>query len=233
MRDFYSILSLPRTATASEIKARFRDLARERHPDRFQGDDKIRAEEEFQVIAEAFNTLSDPVRRRQHDLELDRPAPTQYDPRQIEKVYLSRGSRAYKQGNFLEAADNFDRATQAAPGNAQAWHHLALACSQEKRWWPKAQEAIERACQLAPDNAAYQKLAGKIFAQSGMTVRAKQYYNHALRLGGPDPAVRKALAALEPSAGGLAGASQPAAARPARESEASGQEKSSLFRKLW
>jgi curved DNA-binding protein CbpA len=233
MRDFYSILSLPRTATAVEIKARFRDLARERHPDRFQGEDKLRAEQEFQTIAEAFNTLSDPVRRRQHDLELDRPAQTEYDPRQIEKVYLSRGARAYKQGNFLEAADNFDRATQAAPGNAQAWHNLALVCSQEKRWWPKAQEAIERACQLAPDNLAYQKLAGKIFAQSGLTVRAKQYYNQALRLGGSDPAVRKALAALDPAAGGVPGAIEPGTARTVRESEASGQEKSSLFRKLW
>ncbi|NJL27800.1 MAG: DnaJ domain-containing protein [Thermoanaerobaculia bacterium] len=233
MRNFYSILSLPRSASPAEVKARFRDLARERHPDRFQGEDKQRAEEEFQAIAEAFNTLSDPVRRRQHDLELDRPTQTQYDPQQVEKVYLSRGARAYKQGNFLEAADNFDRATQAAPGNAQAWHHLALAASREKRWWPKAQEAIERACQLAPDNLAYQKLAGKIFAQSGMTVRAKQYYNHALRLGGPDPAIRKALAALDPTAGGEPGTTEAAAARPARTNEAPGQEKSSLFRKLW
>ena len=114
-KDFYTILGLPRQATAAQIKARFRELARERHPDRFHGEEKVKAEEEFQQIAEAFNTLSDPVRRRQHDLELDRPESARYDPGQIERVYLSRGTRAYKQGNYLEAANNFDQAAQAAP----------------------------------------------------------------------------------------------------------------------
>jgi len=234
--DFYTVLGLPRQATTAQIKARFRELARDRHPDRFQGEEKIQAEQEFQQIAEAFNTLSDPARRRQHDLELDRPEQTQYDPGQIERVYLSRGTRAYKQGNYLEAANNFDQATQAAPKSGKAWYHLALACSQEKRWWPKAQEAIERACQLDPQKANYLKLAGKIFAQSGVTGKAKEYYNQALRVGGSDPAIRKALAALgqpRPSAPAEAPTQAPPKTRAETDERASGQEKSGLFRKFW
>lgn len=216
-KSFYEVLSLPRDAKRPDIKSRFLELARERHPDRFQGEEKARAEVEFQEITEAFNILMDPVRRRQHDLELDRPAgKSTYDPTEVARVYVNRGIRAFKQGNFFEAADNFERACQTEPRNYQAWHHLALVCIREERWLPKAREAIDHACELRPDHAPYLKLAGKIYARSGMTPRAKQYYNQALKVGGADASIRKALEALGEA--------------PPKEQE---KGKPSLFRKVW
>ncbi len=135
-KDFYSVLSLPRNAKPPQIKERFRELARERHPDRFQGADKEQAEVEFQDITEAFNILMDPVRRRQHDLDLDRPQPAVHDPAEVVRVYLNRGIRAFKQHNLAEAAAHFSRATENDPDNYQAWHHLALTCLKKKRWLP-------------------------------------------------------------------------------------------------
>src|SRR4029078_9023098 len=105
-----------------------------------------------QEITQAFNVLASPERRREHDLELQRPQEPQNDLRQLARVYLQRGIKAYKEKNFFEAADNFDRATQADPNNTQACHHLALACSQEGRWLDRAVDAIERACELEPMN---------------------------------------------------------------------------------
>jgi curved DNA-binding protein CbpA len=215
-KDFYSILSLPRDAKPPQIKERFRELVRARHPDRFQGADKERAELDFQNITEAFNVLMDPVRRRQHDLELDRPRHTAHDPSEIVRVYLNRGIRAFKQNNLAEAAANFKRATENAPDNYQAWHHLALTCVKDKRWLSRAQDAILQAIELRPGHSPYLKLAGKIFARSGKIARAKQYYNQALREGGPDPAIANALKALEGS--------------PKPEPE---QDKPGLFRKIW
>lgn len=219
VKDFYSLLQLPRTANSREIKQRFRELARERHPDRFTGDEKAKAEIEFQAITEAFNVLMDPVTRRQHDLELDRPsqAALQHDPTQLLRVYLNRGIRAYKAGNFAEAGDNFTRATQSDPKSYQAWHHLALTCAKEERWLPKAQEAITKACEIRPNHIPYLKLAGKIFARSGMASRAKQYYNEAINLGGSDPTIRQALKALGEA--------------PSGAEDAKG--KGGLFRKMW
>src|SRR3954447_10204024 len=97
-RDFYAVLAVPRNATEDQIRQRFRELARTRHPDRFQGPEKVRAESEFQEITQAFNVLIDPERRRRHDVELVRPdegAPV--DGRQLFKVYLQRGVKAYKE----------------------------------------------------------------------------------------------------------------------------------------
>ncbi|MDA8018394.1 MAG: DnaJ domain-containing protein [Thermoanaerobaculia bacterium] len=219
-KDFYAILDVPRDADDKEIKRRFRELARERHPDRFQGEEKAKAEQDFQDITEAFNVLTDPVRRRQVDLNLQQPQKVEHDPSGIVRVYMNRGIRAFKQSNLIEAASNFSRAADTDPQNAQAWHHLALACSKEKRWTQKAQEAILKACELRPDHAPYFKLAGQIFRDAGMASRAKQYYNQAIKLGSTDASVRKALRELS---GGDAtdGSKSPA------------KEKSGLFGKLF
>jgi curved DNA-binding protein CbpA len=223
-KDYYAVLGVSRDASSQEVKKRFLELARTRHPDRYQGEEKSRAELEFQDFTEAFNVLMDPLRRRQIDLALTRPASANLnEASDVVRVFMNRGIRAYKEGRWLEAASNFDRATQVDHKNSQAWHHLALVGTKEERWLGKAQEAIERALGLAPNDVAYLKLAGKIFAMSKMTDRAKQYYNHALKVGGPDSTVKKALeelggAPLEPSI------------TPRNEPE---KGKPSLFRKIW
>jgi len=195
-RDFYTVLAVPRNATEEQIRQRFRELARTRHPDRFQGAEKARAEREFQEITQAFNVLADAERRRKHDVDLVRPEESVSDPRQLFKIYLQRGVKAYKEKNYLEAASNFDLATQADPKSGQAWHHLAQACSQQRNWLPRAVDAIDRACQIEPMNSGYLKQAGRILALTGQTEKAIQFYRKALQWGDDDPAVRQAIEEL-------------------------------------
>lgn len=194
-RDFYAVLAVPRNATEDQIRQRFRELARTRHPDRFQGAEKARAETEFQEVTQAFNVLADAERRRKHDLDLIRPEEpaSASDPRQAFRAYLQRGVKAYKEKNWLEAASNFDQATQADPKSGQAWHHLAQACSQQRNWLSRAVTAIDHACQLEPMNVTYLKQAGRICALAGQTEQALQYYRKAIQWGGDDAAVRQAL----------------------------------------
>jgi curved DNA-binding protein CbpA len=196
-RDFYTVLAVPRNATEDQIRQRFRELARTRHPDRFQGAEKERAEKEFQEITQAFNVLVDPERRRRHDTDLVRPEESSAtDPRQLFRVYLQRGVKAYKEKSYLESASNFDLAVQADPKNGQGWHHLAQACSHQRNFLSRAVDAIERACQLEPMNPAYLKQAGRICALAGLTEKAVQYYRKALQWGGDDDTVRQALESL-------------------------------------
>jgi curved DNA-binding protein CbpA len=200
-RDFYAVLAVAKTATDDQIRQRFRQLARERHPDRFAGEQKQAAELAFQEITQAFNVLSDPELRRQHDMALERRPEAPSDPKVVARVYLQRGVRAYREKNLVEAADNFDRATSADPASAQAWYNLALTCSQSQNptWLARAAAAIDRACELEPMNPGYWKVAGRILALCGHAERAAAAYRKAIDWGEDDPAIHRALEDLSRS----------------------------------
>ncbi len=63
--DPYEILGVSREATPEEIKAAFRKLAAQHHPDRNPGDDG--APVRFKAINAAYQILSDPQRRAAYD----------------------------------------------------------------------------------------------------------------------------------------------------------------------
>lgn len=64
-KDYYKILGLTKTVTEKEIKAAYRKLARQYHPD-VNPDDKS-AEEKFKDVGEAYEVLSDPDKRAKYD----------------------------------------------------------------------------------------------------------------------------------------------------------------------
>src|ERR1051325_2766064 len=65
LMDLYIVLGLERGASLNDIKRAYKRLARKHHPDINQGDRM--AEAKFRQIAEAYETLSDPERRRRYD----------------------------------------------------------------------------------------------------------------------------------------------------------------------
>src|SRR5256712_7454794 len=64
-RDYYEVLGVSRTASADEIKAAYRKLARKFHPD-LNPSDKA-AEERFKELQEAYDVLSDEENHKLYD----------------------------------------------------------------------------------------------------------------------------------------------------------------------
>ena len=68
--DYYNILNLDKNCTPEEIKKSFRSLSFKHHPDKNNGEDKL-----YKKITEAYNVLSDPVKKREYDIEQNAPNP--------------------------------------------------------------------------------------------------------------------------------------------------------------
>jgi curved DNA-binding protein len=63
--DYYKILEIDKRAPADDIKKAYRKLARKLHPDLNPNDTE--AQKKFQLINEANEVLSDPVKRKKYD----------------------------------------------------------------------------------------------------------------------------------------------------------------------
>ena len=64
-KDFYKVLGVSKTASADEIKKKYRQLARDLHPDQNKGDSA--KEERFKEVSEAYDILSDAKKRAEYD----------------------------------------------------------------------------------------------------------------------------------------------------------------------
>ncbi len=71
-KNYYIVLGVPPGATQTDIKAAYRRLAKELHPDHYG-----KNQAPFQVLQEAYAVLGDPERRRAYDDSLEKPARAQ------------------------------------------------------------------------------------------------------------------------------------------------------------
>jgi molecular chaperone DnaJ len=79
-RDYYEVLGVPRNSSKDEIKAAYRKLAMQYHPDRNKSPD---AEEKFKEISEAYAVLSDDDKRKQYDAFGHEGISSRYSPEDL------------------------------------------------------------------------------------------------------------------------------------------------------
>lgn len=66
MQDYYQVLGIDKTATATEISKAYRHLAKKYHPDLNHNSG---AAEKYQIVNEAYETLHNPEKRAQYDVK--------------------------------------------------------------------------------------------------------------------------------------------------------------------
>ena len=193
MINYYDVLGVARDAEESAIRERFRLMAREAHPDRFREPEKKKAaEDRFQLLTEAVNVLTSAARRKAHDFELDKHKPAQ-DPQSIARVYLAKGVKSYREGNYPDAIQHFDLAVKHYDKDPKAFHYLAMSCLKVVGQVRKGADAIEAAIKLDPNNALFHRDAGKLYAIAGLNSKAERHLEEALTWLPEDPETQRLL----------------------------------------
>lgn len=69
MKSFYEVLGVERSTSDEDVKKAYKKLAVKHHPDKNKGDKE--AEKTFKEIAEAYDTLSDPKKKRKYNSQMN------------------------------------------------------------------------------------------------------------------------------------------------------------------
>ncbi len=107
--------------------------------------------------------------------------------------------KAYKEGDWPTAYENFDLAAKHNAQDAKNFHYLALAAARIPSYTRQAVQAIETAVQREPMNALYLKDAGFMCKRAGLVAKAERYLEESLKWDASNMEVQTALAELRES----------------------------------
>ncbi len=181
----YDTLGVDQQSTERDIRVAFRKLALKHHPDRFSGDERAKAEKQFQAITEAFNVLSNPEARDRYNRDIASRATTAtaaMEPAEIARRLASKGAQAFKDGKLAEAIESLRLAIDHDANCSRGHYFLGLALGQTPGRQRDALRHVERAAALEPRNAAIKAEAAALFFAAGMRTRAERFAAEALEL---------------------------------------------------
>ena len=207
----YELFDLMPTASFVQIKNAYLQMVERLHPDRARsqnvGDLDAELNDAFRRVARAYEVLSDPHERYRYDASLkiestqittesiaEVPRAQSSSParsaepldtksrRKAAAVRYEEGRRFFAVGQYYEAVQVLKDAVRLEPDRANYHKLLAKALSENPKWRRQAAEHFQRAIKLEPfDLESYLGL-GLVFEASGMSSRARKYFEEVLTL---------------------------------------------------
>ena len=194
-KTHYEILGMPRTATAQQIKRRYRQLARQYHPDVAQ--DKAAAKTAFIEISEAYQTLINPDKRMIYDISMDA------EMFEIQTRSPASPRASTTQSTRSERSRASTGETRAA--QAQRWVREAEAAF-IRRQFQSAIHACKEAQRLDQRNVKAYTILGDIYGIQGQLENAIAMYTIAVQLDPKSAEIQAKLGRLtRHRAGGVGG----------------------------
>lgn len=186
-RDYYEVLHVSRNASTQEVKQAFRQLARRYHPDLHPEDHT--AVDKFREIREAYEVLSDEVRRRRYDQQLAKQTPagqattgqTKTSQGLNSQVFYARGVEKTLKRNYIEAIEDFTKALELDPRFLEAY----LKRSEVYFYLRRDRELLDdcvKILQIKPDSAHAYYYRGRARHRLGYIESAVEAYTQAIRL---------------------------------------------------
>jgi len=203
--DHYALLGVAPGAGADEIQRAYHERAKAYHADAYSGLELGSARTGlgtlFQRVNEANQTLSDPKKRADYDILVERRAqglPTDIDAILRAENAFRRGQSALAAGRAAEALEAFREATElnAAEPEHHAWWGLALWRARGAAATDEARLRLEHALSKAPQLACAHHFLGVIARDTGHEDEALARFEKAARADPDYQPARRDLAVL-------------------------------------
>lgn len=183
----YEILGIEIDASFKAIKKAYYCKAKECHPDRFNNSKA--KEEEFKILVEAFDVLSDPVKKEKYDLR--RKARTEH----LRKTAEEPVAESIMDSPADDTLEELFVGNRPPPDTSLATLFLDLANTRQfimfreaknhffKRNFARAIPLLQELIGISPNNILYHCYLARICAACGRFGQAVKHYNTAVNIG--------------------------------------------------
>jgi tetratricopeptide (TPR) repeat protein len=210
--NYYQILNVPKTATESDIKKAYFQLARRFHPDRFDrslpASYRTQIEDVFDKITKAYRTLTSQGGRHDYDGKMTKGADEKPRDSQAKADTKFRQAKTlYGQGRYQDAVVLLEEVLRLNKLKGGYYLLIAMAESRLPEYSKKAEEHFLKAIELEPWNPEGFVGLGILYKKEGLLTKAMRQFHRALELDGEHEIARSELATLEkdPKKAGLKG----------------------------
>ncbi|RPI70861.1 MAG: hypothetical protein EHM45_24295 [Desulfobacteraceae bacterium] len=199
--DYYELFALKSTATLNEIKNTYFSYAKKYHPDRMtmapDPEIKEKANYVFAEINKAYETLSNPDKRRDYDgrgfKENDRLEPLQDNLMEKARLLYRRAKTLYAQKKYWEAASSMDEVIRLDPGKASYFLLQGLCQMNLPRLRRMAADNLQKAIDLENWNVEAFTAMGILFMTENQPLRAEGFFRKVLSINPDHALARKKL----------------------------------------
>ncbi len=192
--SFYQVLEVSEDAGADEIESAYESLARRTHPDRYaNATSAVRqlADEVQQLVTRAHDTLVDPRRRKQYEVELQRgqrAAAQKAEGRRAldAEVEFQKGEANLRSRDYEIALRYFGEALSKYPEEGEYHAHygwcLHLCHPDDASIVQEAIEHAKRGVKLARDRERPYLFLGRLYKVVGKNALAERTFTRALQI---------------------------------------------------
>lgn len=188
--DYFEILGVTRSGTREDIKRAYFALAKEYHPDRHfssaSAETRALAQQIYDLISMAHDTLTDPAERKRYLAELE-AGTARPDEGDVQKILAAegkfqRGEELMKHRQYADAYKLFNEAIALYPdeGEFHAWLGWSLFQADPSRQ-EDALRSIETAVSLNPKLDKSYLFLGYIYKANGRPDRAERQFEKAIQ----------------------------------------------------
>lgn len=196
-QDYFSLLGISREAGADGLRRAYYAIAAKHHPDRYvhahlSADLQARVDEIFQHVRQAYETLSDPTRRRQYLETLDgRPSAPASAPVQAPQADVVAGAEAFRKGQgllgrgaYAKALPYLEQALAVSPDEPEYLSTCAWALYWERPEDPqritRARDMLLRSAELEPGLDVTHLYLGYLLRHEGREQDAERRFEMAV-----------------------------------------------------